>query len=155
MFDLSKLGVGEWFPYQDSVVNPENGVVTWLDISPTSKESVCFKNPDPDETRARQRKYRGNKINNPVLNTISKQMEIVVTYEQTPEQEAAASREFWDAAIVDWKLYDPEGKLIPCTTDNKYKLIKGHMPFLRFCNRSLQILQGVKTEAESKAEKNS
>jgi hypothetical protein len=154
MFDLSKLGVGEWFPYQDSTINPETGEITWLPVDPNSKDRICFKSPDPDETRVRQEKFRGKKINNHVLNTLSKAMEIVPTYEQTPEQEKAERTAFWDEAIPAWEIFDPKGVQIPCTAENKYKLIKGHMPFLRFANRCVQTLQGVKVEAEKKQEKN-
>jgi hypothetical protein len=154
MFDLSKLGVGEWFPYQDSKVDPQTGEVEWSPVDPNSKERVCFKQPDPDETRLRQEKYRGKKINVPVLNTVSRAMELVPTYEQTPEQEKAERMDFWDDAIPTWEIFDPHGKLIPCTKENKYKIIKGSMPFLRFCNHSLQILAGIKVSAERVQTKN-
>ena len=147
--------MGDWFPYQDSIIDSETGVVEWIPIDPESKDRVCFKQPDPDEMRIRQDKYRGKKINIPVLNTLSKTMEIVIKYEQTPEQEKAERMDFWDDAILHWEIFDPNGELIPCTAENKYKLIKGHTPFLRFCNRYLQMLSGITAEQAENEIKNS
>jgi len=154
MFDLSKLGKGEWFPYQDSKVNPQTGEIEWLPIDSKSKDRVCFKQIDPDEMIVRQEKYRGTRINNPVLNTATRQMEIIITYEQTPEQKKDERMDFWDAVIPEWELYDSQEKLIPCTAENKYKLVKGHAAFLRFCNRSLELLSSIKNENAKAAEKN-
>jgi hypothetical protein len=157
MFDLEKIGKGEWFPYQDSVIN-DKGEIEWISVAYCEDgkpaESVCFKQIDPDEHRLVREQYKGKKINTPLLNTLTKAMELNVSYEQTPEQEKAERMEFWDKTITDWDLKGPEGQPIPCTKENKYKLVKGHMPFLRFCNRSLQILSNAKAEGEKAAEKN-
>lgn len=154
MFDLSKLGVGEWFPYQDSIVN-KDGEVEWLPLDPNSKEKVCFVQPDSYDLRIATEKYRGRKINIPVKDPDTRQMNVVPTYEQTPEQAREEGMEFWDRAITAWEIFDPSGNLIPCTRENKYKLIMGHMPFLRFSNRSLQMLQGLKADTKEKETKNS
>jgi hypothetical protein len=156
-FDLEKIGVGEWFPYQDSVID-DKGEIEWRPVEYDEDgkpiESVCFRQVDPDEHRVIRDKYKGKKINIPVKDPDTRQMGIVPQYEQTPEQEKAERMEFWDKTIVDWDLKDPKGQPIPCTAENKYKLFKGHMPFLRFCNRSLQILSNAKVEGEKAAEKN-
>lgn len=155
MFDLAKLGVGEWFPYQDSVINKETGAVEWLPIIPDSDEKVCFKQPDADVFRAIKEKYKGKKVNNPVRNPDTRAMELVVTYEQTPAQEKGQSMEFWDAAIVDWTIKDQNGDIIPLTPENKYKLVTMMPAFLRFCNHCLELLSGAKIEGAKAAEKNS
>lgn len=154
MFDLEKLGVGEWFPYQDSVVNKETGKVEWLDVDLSADEKICFRQPDAETMRIMRDKYKGKKVNNPVRNPETRAMEIVVTYEQTSEQERAQSVEFWDKAIVDWTIKGKDKKVIPCTAENKYKLITMVPAFVRFCNRCLEILSGTKIEVEKAAEKN-
>lgn len=154
MFDLAKLGVGEWFPYQESVIDKETGRIEWLPSDPDTDEKVCFKQPDADVFRAIKEKYKGKKINNPVRNPETRAMEIVVTYEQTPAQEKAQSMEFWDHAIVDWTIKDQAGKIIPLTAENKYKLVTQMPVFLRFCNRCLELLSGSKAEDDRAAEKN-
>lgn len=154
-FDFSTIGNGEWFVYQDSVVDPETGDVTWLDSDPATDEKVCFRALNPDKFREIKDKYRGKKVNAPVLNTLSKAMEVIATYDQTPAQEKAERMDFWDNAIVDWTIIDTRTKeIIPCTAENKYLMITGIMAFLRFSNRCLQILSGTAIEAEKAKEKN-
>lgn len=156
MFDIENLGKGEWFPYQDSVVHKEDGRVEWLAVDLETDEKICFKQPDAETMRLMRDKYKGKKVNNPVYNSVTRQMEIVTTYEQTSEQEKAQSVEFWDKAIVDWTIKNPKTKeVIPCTSENKYKLITMVPAFVRFCNRSLEILSGTQIESEKAAEKNS
>ena len=155
MFDLEKLGVGEWFPYQESVVDKETGKVEWLEVDLANDERICFKQPDAETMRVMRDKSKGKKVNNPVRNPETRAMEIVVTYEQTSEQEKAQSMEFWDSAITDWTIKNPKTKVvIPCTAENKYKLITMVPAFVRFCNRSLEILSGTKIEQDKKFEGN-
>jgi hypothetical protein len=155
MFDLEKLGVGEWFPYQDSVVNKADGSIEWLDVDPSADEKICFKQPDAETMRLMRDKYKGKKVNNPVRNPETRAMEIVVTYDQTSDQEKAQSMEFWDNAITDWTIKGKDKKVIPCTVENKYKLITMVPAFVRFCNRSLEILSGTSIEKEATQTKNS
>lgn len=152
MFDISKLGIGEWFPYQESKVDPLTGEVTWGE--PSATEKICFRRMDPDRNREISEKYKGKKINTPVMNPSSKKMELITTYEQTPEQEKAERMAFWDEIISDWNITDPQGKSIPPTAENKYLLIKGSMEFLRFANRCLEILSGAMVENKEASEKN-
>ena len=155
MFDLEKLGVGEWFPYQESVINKETGKIEWLEVDLKNDEKICFKQPDAETMRLMRDKYKGKKVNNPVRNPETRAMEIVVTYEQTSEQEKAQSMEFWDSAITDWTIKNPKtNKVIECTKENKYKLITMVPAFVRFCNRSLEILSGTKIEKEEVLAKN-
>jgi hypothetical protein len=152
MFDIAKLGIGEWFPYQDSKVDPVTGEVTWGE--PSTTEKICFRRMDPDRNREISEKFKGKKVNTPVLNTISKKMELVVSYEQTPDQEKAERMAFWDEIISDWNITDPAGKAIQPTAENKYLLIKGSMEFLRFANHCLEILSGAMVEKAAESEKN-
>ena len=155
MFDLEKLGVGEWFPYQESVVDKETGKVEWLEHDTVADEKICLRQPDAETMRLMRDKYKGKKVNNPVKDHETRQMVIVPTYDQTSEQEREQSMEFWDAAITDWTIKNPKTKVvIPCTKENKYKLITMVPAFVRFCNRSLEILSGTKVEKEKIAEKN-
>ncbi|HSW62170.1 MAG TPA: hypothetical protein VLH56_02445 [Dissulfurispiraceae bacterium] len=152
-FDISKIGGGEWFPYQDSHVDPESGEVTWLE--PDAEEMACFRQVPPDKFREIQNRHRGKKVNTPVLNSRTKAMEIVTVYEQTAEQEQAERVEFWDNAISDWTFIDPRTKeAIPCTAENKYLLITRVPAFLRWVNRCMSLLSGVSAEADKAAEKN-
>lgn len=150
MFDIEKIGTGEWFPFMDSKID-ENGEVEWLPVDTDSDERVCFKQINPDRYREIKEKHKGKKINVPVQNIQSRAMEVVSQYEQTPAQEKAERMDFWDEHIVDWNIKNPSGTPIPCNAENKYKLITGEPRFVRYANKCLQIMSGVK-EAEAKSQ---
>lgn len=61
---------------------------------------------------------------------------------------------YWDAVIVGWEgLTDRNNTEIPCTTENKIKLMTRSRKFLAFISESLQKLQEAeneRTEAELK-----
>jgi hypothetical protein len=154
-FDIQKIGEGEWFPFIDSKINMETGEIEWLPIDLESDERVCFRIINSDRFREIQEKYRGKKINIPVLNTLSKAMEIITTYEQTPAQEKAERMEFWNEAITDWNIKDSrDGNPISCTGENKYKLIMGNQRFLRYANKCLGLLSRRSEDIKKKSEKN-
>jgi hypothetical protein len=153
-FNLSKVNSGDWFYFFDSEINTETGKIEYMDPDPDSKERVCFRQIDADELRAIRDKYKGKKVSTPVLNPISKAMEIVTQYEQTAAQEKGERMEFWDKTIVDWEIFDQDGKPIPCTPENKYLLIKGDIRFLRFANRCVQLLSGITRDRGEEEAKN-
>lgn len=153
-FDIDKIGSGEWFPFMDSRINPDTGEVEWLPIDPESDERVCFRQISPDRFREIRDRYKGKRINVPVQNPTTRAMEVVQVHEQTPEQEKHERMSFWDETIVDWDIKTPKGDPIPCTRENKYKLVTGEPRFLRYANRCLQLMAGAKEESERVAEKN-
>ena len=159
MFDLEKLGIGEWFPYQDSVVhkNPDGTIreIEWIDLDENDAERICLKQPDPETMRIVREKNKGKKINLFVKDPDTRQMVAVSAIDQTSEQEKEQSMAFWDEAIEDWEIRNSKKELIPCTKENKYKLITMVPAFLRFCNDRLERLSGIKSENEKAAEKNS
>ena len=159
MFDIESLGVGVWFPYQDSVVhkNPDGTIkeVEWLDYDEKNAERVCLRQPDPEKMRLARDKYKGKKNNLFVKDPDTRQMVVVPSVEQTSEQEKEQSMAFWDEAIEDWEIRNSKKELIPCTKENKYKLITMVPAFVRFCNDRLERLAGIKIETQKASEKNS
>jgi len=153
MFDIEKIGNGEWFPFMDSNIG-DDGKVEWLPVDINSDEKVCFKQIGPDMYREIHDKYKGKKINIPVQNVSTRGMEVIPQYEQTAAQEKAERMEFWDATIVDWNIKTPNGNLIPCTAENKYKLIHYEPRFVRYANKCLQLMAGTKEKQEENLEKN-
>ncbi len=159
MFDLEKLGVGEWFPYQDSVVhkNPDGTVreIEWLEHDTEADEKICLRQPDSEKMRIIRDKNKGKKVNHFVKDPDTRQMVIASINEPTSEQEKAQSMAFWDEAIADWTIKSPKTKeVIPLTAENKYKLITMVPAFLRFCNDRLERLSGIKVDQVKAAEKN-
>jgi len=152
-FDIDKIGQGEWFPFMDSKVG-ENGEIEWLPVDPNEEERVCFRQMDPDRYRLIKDKYRGKKIIVPMQNPTTKAMDFGKDYEQTPEQEKGERMEFWDESIIAWNIKLPDGSPIPCTAENKYKLVTGEQRFLRYANKCLMILSGSQESEKKALEKN-
>jgi hypothetical protein len=62
----------------------------------------------------------------------------------------------WDFCIVDWKnLYDETGSVIPCTKENKLKLMRESIGFASFIADCLEKLTEEGAKREEEAEKNS
>jgi hypothetical protein len=82
-------------------------------------------------------------------------MERVPYFDQTPEQEKREREMIWDHAIQDWQgMLDKGGKEIPCTLENKMRLMS--IPqFARFVSRCLQLITGASEVRAEGAEKNS
>ncbi len=149
-FDMEKLNEGEWFRYFGSSIG-ENGEITYFEPEPDA-ERVCLRpigseelNKIHSQTRKKQKEF--------VLNPKTRQMERVSYEDQTSEQERVEFGMFWDYMITNWELKDEKGESIPCTKENKIKLMS-HPPFARFITRCLQILNSSKKQQEEDKEKN-
>lgn len=78
-----------------------------------------------------------------------------LTYEETDED--LQSQLVWDFCIVKWEnLFADEAKTvpIPCTTENKLKLMGRSLVFSKFVGESLQTLRGELEVEEGVTEKN-
>jgi hypothetical protein len=149
-FDLSNEAQGEWFSFFGSEIK-ENGEVRYLDPEEGAGK-ICLRIADPEVIEKIQAQTR-KKSAEFALNPRTRQMERVSFYEQTPTQEKKERELIWDHAIVDWKdILDREGEQIPCTLDNKLKLMNNPQ-FARFVGRCLQLITGANaqtSEAEGK-----
>lgn len=97
-----------------------------------------------------------------VTNRLRKQAGI----KQKKEYHNHVRHEYWDrgdekvwefgnlqicAQIVNWQLFDPEGKNIPCTDGNKIKLARGSVKFgtwMAKCLKEMERLQGVTAQED-------
>lgn len=145
-FDLEKSG--EWFTFFESEITQNGETKYHPPIADAGR--VCFRISDTEAIEQIYAKTR-KKTSEFVLNPKTRQMEKVKSYDQTPEQERVEREMIWDYAIVAWEnILDANGKDIPCTLENKMKLM--NIPqFARFAGRCLQIVTGA-TEAEAEAE---
>ena len=150
-FDLSGETQGEWFKFFKSEVK-ENGEVKYLD--PEKKAGkVCLRIASPDAIEGIQAETR-KKVHEFVRNPQTRQMERVVYFDQTAAQEKKERELIWDYAIQDWQnLHDKDGKDIPCTIENKLKLMAVPQ-FARFVGRCLQLITGADVELEEVEAKN-
>jgi len=151
-FDLSGETQGEWFRFFKSEIK-ENGDITYLDPEPDAgRVRIRIAGADAIEgIRSQTRKV----IKEFVLNPKTRAMERVEYEDQTPEQKKKEGELIWDHAIQAWEgILDKDGNEIPCTTENKVKLM--NIPqFARFVGRCLQIITGANAGTEEAATKNS
>jgi len=78
-----------------------------------------------------------------------------LTYEDTDDD--LQSQLVWDFCIVNWEnFFADEAKTIPipCTTENKLKLMGKSLVFSKFVGESLQTLRGTIEAEEEAVEKN-
>jgi len=61
----------------------------------------------------------------------------------------------WDYSIEDWNLFDLEGKSVPCTLENKVKLMRESGSFPIFWADKIEILNETEPAHEKALEKNS
>ncbi len=149
-FDLSGDAQGEWFTFFCSEIK-ENGDITYLDPEEGAGR-VCLRIADVDVIERIQGQTR-KKVSEFAYNPKTRAMDRVQYYDQTPTQEKKERELIWDHAIQDWKgILDKEGNEIPCTTENKLRLMA--IPqFARFVGRCLQLISGANAqlvEAEGK-----
>ena len=151
-FDLSDEAKGEWFKFFLVTVKEDGERVFHKPEEDAGR--VCLR-PASREIIAEAESKTMKKVSEFVLNPKTKEMERVVYYDQTPEQKKQENEMLWDYTIVDWEnLLDKEGNQIPCTRDNKIKLMNVLM-FARFINRCLEILSGAEDNKEEQERKNS
>lgn len=150
-FDVTGETPGEWFTFFRSEIK-ENGEVVYLDPEADAGR-VCLRIASPEvieSIQAQTRKKQAEFVRNP--NT--RAMERVTWFDQTPEQEKKERELIWDHAIQGWEgMLDVSGTEIPCTLENKLKLM--NIPqFARFVGRCLQLITGANAKTAEGAEKN-
>ena len=150
-FDLSVETQGEWFKFFNSEVK-ENGEIAYLEPEENAGR-VCLRIADPDTVEKIQSQTR-KKVSEFAFNPKSRSMERVTYFEQTPAQERKERELIWDFAIQDWQgIMDQDGNEIPCTLENKLRLM--NIPrFARFIGRCLQMITGANAESEAVSGKN-
>lgn len=149
-FDLNK-SIGEWFPFFASEVG-DDGEVKYLDPEKDAPR-ICLRIADAEtreliaaETQTKKHEY--------VLNSKTRQMERVAYIDQTPEQAKKEREMIWDHAIMAWEgVVDTEDKPIPCTLENKMKMMNVPV-FVRFVGRCLTLMSGAAEEKKAASEKN-
>jgi hypothetical protein len=150
-FGINQNPKGAWFPYFGSKINDDGSVEYFF--PETSGDKVFINPPLPVEelekiyaqTRTRKSEF--------VLNPATRQMERVSYIDQTPEQARKEISMIFCAVVGDFDLSDGEGGKIPCTDENKLKLMK-NAEFARFVKRCLELLELSEADRIKALEKN-
>jgi hypothetical protein len=145
-------GTGEWFQFFGSEIKPD-GEVKYYEPEKAAQR-VCLRIADMETLEIIQSETKKKAVEH-VYNPKTRQMERLSYFEQTPEQEKKEREMIWDYAIISWEgMLDIKGQEIPCTLENKMKLMNNPQ-FARFVNRCLGLISGAATEVKKAAEKNS
>lgn len=149
-FNLNK-SIGEWFPFFTSEVGTDG--------------EIKYNEPEKDGGRVQLRIADAETLEKIQAETRTKtaafvkdketrQMVRVPYIEQTPEQEKREREMIWDHAIQSWEgILDVNGAPIPCTLENKMKLMNVPV-FARFIGKCLTTLSGATAEKKAAVEKN-
>jgi len=149
-FDIN-TGAGEWFPFFRSEVD-QNGDIKYFDPEEGGGR-VKLRITDPDVMEEIQNKTR-KKVTEWLWHPKTHQPYSGTRFEQTPAQEKKERELVWDYAIIAWEgILDAEGAEIPCTLENKMKLM-GIPVFARFVGRCLQLVSSASIDREKELEKN-
>ena len=147
MFISLEQTEGEWFPFQNSKIDPLTGEPVFDD--PDTEARVQIRSMTPFfEERIAKRKREVERI----LNPKTRQMERISYYADLSVEDARAERDdAFDFAITGVEGFKDSktGQIITCTRENKLKLMK--LPvFDRFFARCQQLLSssGVKQKEE-------
>lgn len=129
---------GTWFPFQTSTVKPD-GEVEFDSPEPDAPE-FCIRQADADFFKALHKKTR-KKVVEQVWDPKTRRPHRQEYFDQTAEQQEQEIEAIWDHTITDWKgVVDKSGKPIPCTKENKIKLLDRVPAIHRFYQNCLKTL---------------
>ncbi len=74
-------------------------------------------------------------------------------YEYTEDDTDLRSIMIWDYCIVDWKLYDTNDELIPCTKENKILLMGKSVTFATFVSEKINELNSINAVRDEELKK--
>lgn len=118
----------------------------WFGDAPGKR--VCLRLCSPEEIENMREECTATK-KEAVVNPLSRKMEFA---DSSSFDEGKFKQLLEQHSIVDWDLTDVKGQAIPCTDENKNKLM-GFLPFAKFINECLKELAeqiGTQKEEELK-----
>jgi len=150
LFSL-EVNEGEWFPFQNSKIDPLTGEPVFDDPVTDAKVQIRSMTPFFEERISRRKRQAEH-----VMNPKTRQMERISFFADLSIEEAKAERD--DA--FDYAITGIEGfkdaktkKVITCTRENKLALMKVSV-FDRFFTRCQQLLASSGVKEKEEIEKN-
>lgn len=128
-FDLDDLNPGKKFYLDDD--DQEQGYVCVRVLSPSERNRIAR------ETRREVVKMKRGK-----------------PYTTVEIDEDKNGVMIWDYCISDWLIYDSKNKPIPCTAENKVKLMEGSPRFAKLVSGFLEIAAELDATEAEETEKN-
>ncbi len=140
--DLENLNPGIWFDYPEDgaeecvcIRSLNQAALKEINIA-TEKKQVAFKQPTDEK----------GKINRRIP---PQRVEWVEVTDPQVRDEM-----IWDYTVVDWKLLDMSNDPVPCTKENKNKLMHESGSFMFFWAECLERIDEIEKEHEKTLEKN-
>ena len=138
---------GEWFPFQNSKIDPLTGEPVFDDPVSDAKVQIRSMTPFFEERIAKRKRQTEH-----VMNPKTRAMERIAYYVELSIEESRAERDdAFDFSITGIEGFkdSKDGKIIVCTRENKLALMKVPV-FDRFFARCQQLLSssGVKEQVE-------
>ncbi len=134
-FDLDDLNPPKRFFWPDSEkVDPETGAVShdeWVDLRLASDEDI----------RAFRRKTGIKEKIEHVVNPETRAVNRVVGSNFDEDKARRLGDEVTDFCISDWRVVSRDNAEIPCTRENKLKLVNGSPVFAKFIEECLNSLR--------------
>ena len=131
-FNLDDLNPGAFFPFEDNEESDDKGGVT---VRLANGKIIA--NIDKKCTKKSVKYHRNQR------------------HEVIEEDDELRSQMLWDYVITDWVgLEDNEGQEIPCTKENKIKLMQGSVKFSGFVGNCVEQLTADSDMYDEKLEKN-
>lgn len=128
-FNLENLNPGVFFPFEDD--DDEGGITIRL------ANSDVMRDIDKKTVKKKVQFRRGQR------------------FEVDDTDEEKRSDMIWEYVIVDWKgVFDESGEEIPCTTENKLKLMRESVQFANFVANAIEQLTESTAGYEEELEKN-
>lgn len=129
-FNMKDLNPGTWFKFNED--DPESGSICLRVLNAGKLAEIR------DKTIKTEVEYRGEN-----------------RYEYQKMDNAGRDNIIWDYCIVDWRdLVDDEENPIECTTENKIKLMNGHVGFSTFVESCMERLNKLNEVHSEYLEKN-
>ena len=142
-FDIDNLNPGEWFEYPGDAVPPER-------VKLRLPDGETMKRIDKETVTAEVEHVQPRKKNGKIDRRQPLQR---IAYDKIKD-ETKREELMTDHVIADWEIKTPDGKDIPCTLENKIKMMQGSVEFNVFINEKLEVLGTEKDQRDKDQEKN-
>jgi len=141
-WDLENLNPATRFVWDENVITEKQ---EWVELRDTSQE---------DSDRIYKSIGATEKVEYKT-DPKTRQMQRIRFFSPTDEQLKKFNEEYWDFSIAEWQLFTPDGKKIPCTRENKIKMMTQSPSFGTWVNKCLDDLKESIEQAKETEIKNS
>lgn len=142
-FDIENLNPGEWFEYPGDTKLPERVKIRLPDAKTIKDVDAATLKKEVEHVQPRKKSGK-----------IDRRQQLQRIEYEVCKDEDEREKLLIDEIITDWEIKTPDGDDIPCTTENKIKMMYGSVEFNNFVNDKLEYLTDTKAGHDKGEEKN-